>query len=174
MKKILIAIISSVIFAMFSVAVYAEEVEGLSEKIDALMMENNFTQEQIEEMDKQYLEDFDEWFWNEYLTPTKILGKMNKDSDEEEYEYCLNRDRPDYSYGILMTKINNKYTQQYAKTYSLGYLFEENDYWVVMHNDGLGIAEAFSATGEIVNNSDQITITQEMIDYLKEKKTVRK
>ena len=86
------------------------------------------------------------------------------------YEYCLNRDRPDYSYGILMTKINNKYTQQYAKTYSLGYLFEEDDYWVVMHNDGLGIAEAFSATGEIVNNSDQITITQEMIDYLKEKK----
>ena len=86
MKKILIAIISSVIFAMFSVAVYAEEVEGLSEKINALMMENNFTQEQLEEMSRQYLERFDQWFWNEYLKPTKLLGKMHADSDEEEYE----------------------------------------------------------------------------------------
>ena len=81
MKKILIAIISSVIFAMFSLAVYAEEVEGLSEKIDALMMENNVTQEQIEEMDRQYIEDFNNRFWNEYLEPTKILGKMHTGSD---------------------------------------------------------------------------------------------
>ena len=170
MKKILIAIISSMFFVMFNAIGNAEEVEGLSEKLDALMMENNFTQEQIEDMDRQYVADFDEWFWNEYLTPTKILGKMHKDSDEEEYEYCLNRDRPDYSYGILMTKNNNRYAQQYAKFHSLGYLFGVGDYWTVMHNDGIGIAEKFSNEGKIITDTDHVTITTEMIDYLKEKK----
>ena len=171
MKKILIAIISSVIFVMFSAAVGAEEVDGLSEKIDALIMENNFTQEQIEDMDRQYVEDFDEWFWNEYLTPTKILGKMHKDSDEEEYKYCLNRDRPDYSYGILMSKINNKYAQQYVQNHSLGYLLEGNQqYWAVMRDCGNGLSAAFSNMGERIYNYGQITITTEMIDYLKEKK----
>ena len=84
MKKILIAIISSVFFALFNAIGNAEGVEGLSEKIDAMMMENNVTQEQIEEMDRQYMEDFNYRFWNVYLEPTKILGKMHKDSDEEE------------------------------------------------------------------------------------------
>ena len=67
MKKVLIAILCGMIFTIFAVTVNAEEVEGLSEKIDALIMENNFTQEQFEKMDRQYLERFNEWFWNEYL-----------------------------------------------------------------------------------------------------------
>ena len=172
MKKILIAVISSVIFAMLNAAaVSAEEVEGLSEKIDALIMENHFTQEQFEEMDRQYIEDFDYRFWNVYLKPTKILGRMHKDSDEEEYEYCLNRDRPDYSYGILMTKGGNKYAKQYAQNGLLGYLIDETQsYWAVIGNEGLGVSATFSNEGKIIMDADYITITPEMIDYLKEKK----
>ena len=174
MKKILIAIISSVIFAMFSVAVYAEEVEGLSEKIDALMMENNVTQEQVEEMDKQYMEDFNYRFWNVYLEPTKILGKMHKDSDEEEYEYCLSRERPNYSYGILMTKVSDKYAKQYAENGLLEYLIDETQsYWATMRNDSRGVAKIFSKEGKMIVDTENITITQEMIDYLKEKKQLK-
>ena len=172
MKKILIAVISSVVFAMLNAAaVSAEEVDGLSEKIDALIMANHFTQEQFEEMDRQYIEDFDYRFWNVYLKPTKILGRMHKDSDEEEYEYCLNRDRPDYSYGILMTKAGNKYAKQYAQNGLLGYLIDETQsYWAVIGNDGIGVAATFSNEGKIIMDTDNITITTEMIDYLKEKK----
>ena len=174
MKKILIAIISSVIFVMLSVAVYSEEVEGLSEKIDALMMENNVTQEQIEEMDRQYMEDFNYRFWNVYLEPTKILGKMHKDSDEEEYEYCLSRERPNYSYGILMTKVSNKYAKQYAENGLLEYLIDETQsYWATMRNDSRGVAKIFSKEGKMIVDTENITITQEMIDYLKGKKQLK-
>ncbi|GEM_PF-6083768 len=96
---------------------------------------------------------------------------MHKDSDEEEYEYCLNRDRPDYSYGILMTKAGNKYAKQYAQNGLLGYLIDETQsYWAVIGNEGLGVSATFSNEGKIIMDVDYITITPEMIDYLKEKK----
>ncbi len=170
MKKVLIAILCGMIFTIFAVTVNAEEVEGLSEKIDALIMENNFTQEQFEKMDRQYLERFNEWFWNEYLEPTKILGKIHADSDEGEYEYCLNRDRPNYSYGILMTKIKIKYAGQYAQNNLLNYLLDETQsYWAVMSNDGRAALETFSKDGKNILSLGFVGITTEMIDYLKEK-----
>ena len=175
MKKILIAIISSMFFVMFNAIGNAEEVEGLSEKIDALMMENNFTQEQIEEMDRQYVEDFNYRFWNVYLEPTKILGKMHKDSDEEEYEYCLNRDRPDYSCGILVTPIKtNKYSQQYASDKAYSYLFdEEQQYWAVLAKDSNGTTATFLPEGKFFVNNNPIMETHEMVDFLKDKNKLK-
>ena len=171
MKKILIAIISSVFVVMFNAIGNAEEVEGLSEKIDALMMENNFTQEQIEEMDRQYIEDFNDRFWNEYLEHTKILGKMHTDSDEEEYEYCLNRERPNYLYGILLTPLKSRnYKQQYAQESIFDYLFcGTEQYWATICNNGYGTAAAFSKKGNYLYNHEQITISKDMIEFLKNK-----
>ena len=47
----------------FNAEVNAEEIQGLSEKIDGLIIEKNFTEEQFKEMDKQYIDGFDKWFW---------------------------------------------------------------------------------------------------------------
>lgn len=170
MKKLGLLILMISMFVNISVInVNAEEVSGLSEKLDALIMENNFTQEQFEEMDRQYIEDFNNRFWNEYLEPTKELGKMHMPTDEEEYEYCLEQQRPNYEYGVLMTKLENKYAEQYAEKSCLEYLFKGSPYWAVMQNDGYGITATFSNLGEIIYDSEYITVTQEMIDYLKEK-----
>ena len=88
MKKLgLLVLIISMFVNVSVINVNAEEVSGLSEKLGELIMENNFTQEQFKEMDRQYIEQFDQWFWNEYLEPTKELGKMHMPTDEEEYEY---------------------------------------------------------------------------------------
>ena len=174
MKKILLmlSIITTILLCNWAI-VSAEEVEGLSEALDKIIMDRNFTQEQFDEMDKQYIEEFNDWFWNEYLKPTKLLGRMNTDSDEAEYEYCLNRDRPDYAYGLLMSKMSNKYAQQYSESGVLSYLFDKDErYWAVMHRTGYGIAETFSETGESIPNTNLITITREIIDNLKNKKSI--
>ena len=159
----------------FNAEVNAEEIQGLSEKIDGLIIEKNFTEEQFKEMDKQYIDGFDKWFWNEYLTQTKMLGKMNTDSDEEEYEYCLNRDRPDYSCGVLITQLKSKkYKQQYAQNSVFDYLFNDlQQYWITAHNSGYGIAAAFSKTGERIYDYEQATITQETMDFLKDKSKLK-
>ena len=184
MKKILIAVISSVIFAMLNAAaVSAEEVDGLSEKIDALIMENHFTQEQFEEMDKQYLRDYDDWFWNEYLEPTKQLGKMNMSSDEEEYEYCLERNRPNYKYGVLVTDISNKYAQQYSRNNVFSYLLERGKkYWAVMPCRGFGISikcrengdRIYDMKAELGEQYDPITLTVNLIDFLRDGSEIEK
>lgn len=159
----------------FNAEVNAEEIQGLSEKIDGLIIEKNFTEEQFKEMDKQYIDGFDKWFWNEYLTQTKMLGKMNTDSDEEEYEYCLNRDRPDYSCGVLITQLKSKkYKQQYAQNSVFDYLFNDlQQYWITAHNSGYGIAAAFSKTGERIYDYEQATITQETMDFFKDKSKLK-
>ena len=179
MKKIFIVLVCSMFLMCFNAEVNAEvnaeEIQGLSEKIDGLIIEKNFTEEQFKEMDKQYIDGFDKWFWNEYLTQTKMLGKMNTDSDEEEYEYCLNRDRPDYSCGVLITQLKSKkYKQQYAQNSVFDYLFNDlQQYWITAHNSGYGIAVAFSKTGERIYDYEQATITQEMMDFLKDKNRLK-
>ena len=174
MKKILLmlSVIMTMLLCNWAI-VSAEEVEGLSEALDKIIMDRNFTQEQFNKMDRQYIEEFNDWFWNEYLKPTKLLGRMNTDSDEAEYKYCLNRDRPDYAYGLLMSKMSNKYAQQYSESGVLSYLFDKDErYWAVMHRTGYGIAETFSETGESIHPTDSITLTYEMIDFLKDKKSI--
>ena len=54
MKKLgLLVLIISMFVNVSVINVNAEEVSGLSEKLDAIIMENNFTQEQFEEMDEE-------------------------------------------------------------------------------------------------------------------------
>ena len=185
MKKLgLLVLIISMFVNISVINVKAEEVSGLSEKLDALIMEKNFTQEQFEEMDRQYLKDYDDWFWNDYLEPTKELGKMHMSTDEEEYEYCLERNRPNYEYGVLVTTINtNKYSQQYATANEYGYLLDEGrQYWAVMPHRGFGISikcrndgsRIYDMKSEIGERYEIITLTTEAIDFIKNGDEIQK
>ena len=172
MKKILLmlSLIMTTLLCNWAI-VSAEEVEGLSEALDKIIMDRNFTQEQFDEMDKQYIEQFDRWFWNEYLPATKKLGRVNT-SDDEEYKNVLNRSRPNYTYGILVTNFKNKYARQYSEHGVFNYLFDNNQYWVTVHQNGIGMAAAFSLNGTRIYDYNTITITQEMIDFLKDEKSI--
>ena len=184
MKKLgLLVLIISMFVNVNAINVKAEEVSGLSEKLDALIMENNFTQEQFEEMDKQYLKDYDDWFWNDYLEPTKELGKMYMPTDEEEYEYCLERNRPNYKYGVLVTDANIKYAQQYSNENTLYYLLSERkQYWAVMPRRGFGISiecrndgsRIYDMKSEIGEQYEIITLTTEAIDFIKNGDEIQK
>ena len=184
MKKLgLLVLIISMFVNISVINVKAEEVSGLSEKLDALIMEKNFTQEQFEEMDRQYLKDYDDWFWNEYLEPTKELGKMHMSTDEEEYEYCLERNRPNYKYGVLVTDANIKYAQQYSDENTLYYLLSERkQYWAVMPHRGFGISikcrndgsRIYDMKSEIGEQYEIITLTTEAIDFIKNGDEIQK
>lgn len=172
MKKILLmlSLIMTMLLCNWTI-VSAEEVEGLSEALDKIIMDRNFTQEQFDEMDRQYIEQFDQWFWNEYLPATKKLGRVNT-SDDEEYKNVLDRSRPNYTYGILVTNFKNKYARQYSEHGVFNYLFDNNQYWVTVHQNGIGMAAAFSLNGTRIYDYNTITITQEMIDFLKDEKSI--
>ena len=184
MKKLgLLVLIISMFVNVSVINVNAEEVSGLSEKLDAIIMENNFTQEQFEEMDRQYLKDYDDWFWNDYLEPTKELGKMHMSTDEEEYEYCLERNRPNYKYGVLVTDANIKYAQQYSDENTLYYLLSERkQYWAVMPHRGFGISikcrndgsRIYDMKSEIGEQYEIITLTTEAIDFIKNGDEIQK
>ena len=176
MKKLgLLVLIISMFVNISVINVKAEEVSGLSEKLDALIIEKNFTQEQFEEMDRQYIEDFNNRFWNEYLEPTKELGKMHMPTDEEEYEYCLEQQRPNYKYGVLVTPlITNKYSQQYASDNEYGYLFDEGrQYWAVMSKHINSVEATFLPDGKFSKDCNLIVETYDMINFLMDKENLK-
>ncbi|MBO5452844.1 MAG: hypothetical protein J6A69_02635 [Clostridia bacterium] len=65
MKKLIsIVLVICVLTANITAMAETKEVEGLHEKLNAIILENNFTEEQIADMDAQFVEEFN---WEEAL-----------------------------------------------------------------------------------------------------------
>lgn len=135
MKKIISAVICTVMAILnISVVSFAEntEVEGLHEKLNELFIENHFTEEEIANIKSEWMEYFEDSFWNEILPSLKALGKMETESDEQEYEYWLNFRMPDFSRGVCVSIVQtNKYMAQYGAENKLNYLFSEEYCWEI-------------------------------------------
>ena len=65
MKKIIIGIGAVLISISSIISVYAEEVEGLHEKLNALFIENNFSQDVFERLENEYDKEFNSG-WDSY------------------------------------------------------------------------------------------------------------
>ena len=102
MKKF-ISVLTCLCLLLSFTTVWADnqKVDGLHEKLEAIRFDKNFTPEQIEEINQHWLNDFNEYFWNDFLPGIKKVGKTRTDNDEDEYKYWLNYNMPDYSNGVL-------------------------------------------------------------------------
>ncbi|MBO5452982.1 MAG: S-layer homology domain-containing protein [Clostridia bacterium] len=146
MKKLIsIVLVICVLTANITAMAETKEVEGLHEKLNAIILENNFSEEQIADMDAQFVEEFNRT-WPGMLEGYKALGKMETDSDEEEYEYRLNYERPDFSCGVKVTLLSVKrnYVKQYADVNSFKYLFSKNEFWLVP------VLEEYDLSGKLI------------------------
>jgi hypothetical protein len=135
------------------------QVAGLAERLNALWLRNNFTQAQIEEMDRQYLEWFNEG-WEGLLKGLKATGKMEyRDDDEKEYQYRLELARLDYDTGLLVSLLNNRrYAKQYAESGSFSYLFADKKFWNVHLQSRATAGARFLEDATFLNGKDHVTI----------------
>lgn len=138
MKKIIAAVLCAALAITLCSASFAEPgttpaaVAGLDSRLAALFIRNNFTEEEINALDEEYMEFFNGFIWPSLLKGKKILGKMETQSDEEEYALELSRATADYDNCVLNNFLNtSRYAEQYAQAGSFGYLFSDICYWSI-------------------------------------------
>ena len=86
MRKLICIILGVVMSFSLSVATLADntEIVGLREKLDALIMTRNFSKEQLDKMDDEYINNFNDYFWNTQLPLLKLAEKTGDRSDDEQ------------------------------------------------------------------------------------------
>lgn len=138
MKKIIAAVLCTVLAITLCSASFAESgaapeaVAGLDSRLAALFIRNNFTEEEINALDEEYMEFFNGFIWPGLLKGKKVLGKMETQSDEEEYALELSRATADYDNCVLNNFLNtSRYAEQYAQAGSFDYLFRDLCYWPI-------------------------------------------
>lgn len=127
---ILLCIILTTGMGSTAIASDTEQVAGLREKLDALFIRNNFSEEEIAAMNQEYIDWFTERFWTGMLPGLKAMGMMQTKSDEEEYVYRLNEAMIDYDDCVLKSFVTTlRYTNQYAQAGVFSYLFSDYSFW---------------------------------------------
>jgi hypothetical protein len=159
-----------------------QKVDGLHEKLEALRFDKNFTPEQIEEINQHWLNDFNEYFWNDFLPGIKKVGKTRTDNDEDEYKYWLNYNMPDYSNGVLTSLLaTNKYIKQYADNGCMHYLFSGSRYWNVLDTTGSVVTAKFRENGEHITDTyaefgpdfSTILLNKEALDFIYDEQSLQ-
>ena len=180
MKKILCTIIGAIIVSVFAaMPANAHEIEGLHENLNALLLEKS-DPELGKKMEENFLNYYNEC-WPGILEGLKHLGRMETDSDEEEYKYALEENRMDYRCGIKATVLNtNKYFYQYAQNSSLKYIFCDDIYWGILYVNQIPFVGYFTADGEFMNNPPktlgkkvyEFCLNEEILDFLKDENRI--
>ena len=180
MKKIIIGIGAVLISISSIISVYAEEVEGLHEKLNALFIENNFSEEVFERLEKERDERFNAG-WDSYYEGLCRSRTAKYDTEEEEYEYRYNSGKLDFNNGVLITILSTcRYANQYADNGNFKYLFSNNTYWSVfskagiydefkIDNDGNRI---YDMSKKFNINYGGIIIPKEAVEFMKEQSKI--
>lgn len=160
MKKIIIGIGAVLISISSIISVYAEEVEGLHEKLNALFIENNFSQDVFERLEKERDERFNAG-WDSYYEGLCRSRTAKYDTEEKEYEYRYNSGKPDFNNGVLITLLSTyKYANQYTDSGNFKYLFSNNTYWSVFNKRGISDSFDVDNNGQYIHNIEkQLNVT---------------
>ena len=152
MKKIITGISAVLISISSIISVYAEEVEGLHEKLNALFIENNFSQDVFERLEKERDERFNAG-WDSYYEGLCRSRTAKYDTEEEEYEYRYNSGKPDFNNGVLITLLSTyKYANQYTDNGNFKYLFSNNTYWSVFNKRGISDSFDVDNNGQYIHD----------------------
>ncbi len=180
MKKILCIIIGVITVTIFAaMPANAHEIEGLHENLNALLLEKS-DPELGKKMEENFLNYYNEC-WPGILEGLKHLGRMETDSDEEEYKCALEENRMDYRCGIKATVLNtNKYLYQYAQKSSLKYIFCDDIYWGILYVNQVPFVGDFTADGNFMSNPretfgkevGEICLNKEILDFLKDENKI--
>lgn len=180
MKKILCTIIGAITVTIFAaMPANAHEIEGLHENLNALQLEKS-DPELGKKMEENFLNYYNEC-WPGILEGLKHLGRMETDSDEEEYKCALEENKIDYRCGIKATVLNTyNYFYQYAQNSRLKYIFCDDIYWGILHVNRVPFTRSFTAGGEYISNPretfgkevGEICLNEEILDFIKDENKI--
>ncbi len=184
MKKVLLTLIS-IILVISSANVFAdEEIEGLNENLDELLMMNHFTKDEIEEINKKYIEERTDYLRNDYIPKSLFLNKMREENVEQEFEVLMDEFTLIYEEGIKISGFSNyEYSYQYVQADCFDYLFSGKELWSVpSKRRPTGIDSAkFELSGERIERFDEFLGNSYMtgghnkaVYLVKEKSTIKK
>lgn len=183
MKKVVSFIIAvSLLCILIPSAVSAEEIEGLEEKLNELLLEESVSEQQITEMDEAYKAYYSERLLAEYLPGKQALNRLETDSLEEEYELEMSRAKLNYANSVKVSLLSTtSYLKQYADNGSFQYLFSGKEYWSVPGYDIYSDKARFSLEGEPIANVEEyfgvnyygIIIPDEAVMLIKDKERLQ-
>lgn len=158
-KKILaIAMVVLMTGALWVTASAEGEVEGLQENLDELQMKNYFTEEEIAQIEQEYMAYLSEDLLNRYIPARQALQKMEADSVEEEYTLLMEQAKLNFADGLRASHIANyTYGDQYAKAGCFEYLFSGIEYWSVPQFYQKNTNVIFSVEGAPIGNLKEYT-----------------
>ncbi len=131
MKK-LITFLTMVLIIVSTQPVFAEdtEIEGLHENWSKLFMTNYFTEEELAQIDNDYMTSTEQWLREIHLPQKQSLHKMETNSFENEVVLELERAKLNYANAVRVSLLySNKYAAEYAQAGKFSYLFSEKEYW---------------------------------------------
>ncbi len=164
MKKILLLLLSIALsFNVISTTFAEREIKGLEENLNELLMRNHFTQEELSEMEKEYMEYTSEYLLNTYIPLRQELRKMETGSVEEEYKLLMEQLKINIANGLKISHFSNGvYSDQYAQEGCFEYLFSEEEYWrAPLASTGLGNSNTcYQINGERFADTEENTWIQ--------------
>ena len=195
MKKI-IAIILCIVIVLSALIVVANEmlqpseetetVAGLQEKMEALRMKNNFSQEELDGMVQQWKDWYTEIF---YQTPWEARKSLDwrwikYDNEAEELAYRLETYKPDPEKGYLIScLITERYAEQYANNNHFDYLFSDETYWIApayflgnrfYTREGILSENGVPYSQKETSNTYINVLSESMMDYLENTDNIEK
>lgn len=163
MKKVTSVVLLAILLTGICASVFAEdEIIGLDENLNELLMRNYFTQEELAEMEKEYMEYYSDLAINELIPDRQEMIKMQTGSVEEEYELIMEQAKVNFTGGLRVSNfLDYSYVDQYANVGCFEYLFNTKEYWLVPRkNTGNG-----NSRTSYKINGDKVEY-EELNDYL--------
>ncbi len=160
MKK-LITFLTMVLMIVSTQPVFAEdtEIEGLHENWSKLFMTNYFTEEELAQIDNNYMTIKEYRLRNLNIPQKQALHMMETNSFENEVALELERATLNYTNAVRVSLLyTNKYAEEYSEQGKFIYLFGEDEYWSVANS-------RFSDCGKFTLDGDYIEDTNSYFSY---------
>ena len=162
MKILKKTLIIFMIFTLMPFCTYAEEeqkeIEGLHEALSNILIEKYFTQEEIQEMDNNFNEWYDNWLNSYYMPGWKWLHPSATEEKIEDLYKMMKEDGVlDFSRGIKISTFLTKdwgYIDEYGLSGKLKYLFSSADYWAVPGKT-ISSRGTFKPDGELIGDNGE-------------------
>ena len=160
MKKVTSVVLLTILLIGICASVFAEEeIIGLDENLDELLMRNYFTQEELDEMEKEYMEYYSDLAYNTIIPGRHEMQKMQTGSIEEEHALIMEQVRIKIKDGLRISHFSNAiYSDQYAQEGCFEYLFSSQEYWraPLVRNGNANGRTCYQINGERYDDVDDI------------------
>ena len=193
MKKIISIILAIVLFGTANICSYAldSEIEGLSEKLEALFVQGKFTEEKCDELMRQWEQRQRDTIIDSinlgapwYAIEKPYRGEINFENktEDEKIDLIVEYLRPDFKTGVLTSCFNSpEYIDQYAQAGCFEYMFSGKKYWEIFRSNSVVRCVMLNENGNYIENWQEfsphtipVVVEDKSVNFLTDKNRIEK